>query len=91
MCTGSSTLASSLQTRSVFLHGIWTTAASPVQRVHGTGLSRGTWAQATEHLSIRGTSGHVASALWLAASNNIPPFPFLLFLLKEDAAGKASD
>ena len=47
--------------------------------------------KATEHLSVRGTSGHVVSALWPAASNNIPPFPFLLFSPKEDAAGKASD
>ena len=88
----SSTIASPLQTRSIFLRGIWKTATSPVRTVHGIGLSRSTWAaKATERLSIRGTSGHVASAWWLAASNNIPQYPFLLFSPKEDAAGKASD
>lgn len=40
-------------------------------------------------LSIRGISGHVASAFWLEESINI--LPFLSLLSPEDAAGKASD
>lgn len=64
---------------------------SLVKRVRVFGLSRSTWAvKAAEHLSIRGFSGHAASALWLDESNNIPPFLFPLLSLR-NAAGKASD
>ena len=64
---------------------------SPIKRLRSFGLSRSTWAvKAAEPLSVRGISGHIASALWLEESNNILPFLFLLSP-EEDAAGKTSD